>query len=497
MSVLQTVRATITAHGLLLPNDTTVVGVSGGTDSLCLLHLLHRLAGEYRIRLHVAHLDHGLRGTDSAKDAAFVASLCQAWYIPCTIERADVPSLAAARGLAIEEAARQARYSFMASLARDLGAHTVAVAHHADDQVETVLMHLLRGSGLAGLRGMRPLSWVDELRLNGQDTPAASPGVRIRLIRPLLRAWRTELETYANEHDLQPRFDLSNLDQTYFRNRLRHELIPYLETFNPSVRQVIARTSEVLAAEYEFLREQLERTWPAVVRLESAEAVTLERSKLADLPLALQRSVLREAVHRLRRSLRNISLVHIDDALQVVIHGQVGSSATLPGGLLLTVDYDEVVMASEDYVPIAPELPRLLAGPLPIAAPGETPLPSTDWTLVARLVPRRDLPDGWHANRQPFVAYLDAETLGSSLALRRRVGSDWFMPLGMAGHRQRLGDFLTNAKVPRRVRDMLPLLVSGSDIVWVVGWRIDARFAVRPETEQVLEVRMIRAGRNA
>ncbi|MHB1293430.1 MAG: tRNA lysidine(34) synthetase TilS [Anaerolineae bacterium] len=495
MSLLQTVRETIDAHALLLPEDIIVVGVSGGVDSLCLLHLLRELAGEYRVRLHVAHLDHGLRGETSAEDAAFVADLCRAWGVPCTLERADVPALAAARGLAIEEAARQARYGFLASLARRLGARTVAVAHHADDQVETVLMHLLRGSGLAGLRGMRPLSWVDELRLGDDEPPPALAAARIRLIRPLLRVRRADLESYAREHDLQPRFDLSNLDKTYFRNRLRHELIPYLETYNPNVREVVARTAEILAADYEYLRGQLEQVWPKVVRRESAEALALERAALLALPLALQRSVLREAVHRLRHSLRNINLVHIDDALQVVHRGQVGSSATLPGGLLLTVDYNEIVVAPEGYTPPPPDRPWTPTEPLSVAAPGETALPGGEWVLAARLLARRDLPAGWDANPQLYLAYLDADRLGKPLILRRRAAGDWFVPLGMGRHRQRLRDFLINAKVPRRERETLPLLVCGADIAWVAGWRIDERFAVHSATERVLEIRLRRAER--
>ncbi|NLD73921.1 MAG: tRNA lysidine(34) synthetase TilS, partial [Chloroflexi bacterium] len=167
----RTVRDTIDEHGLLLPEDSVVIGVSGGADSLALLHVLRRLAPEYRVTLHVGHLEHGIRGDESLEDARCVRAIAEAWGLPVTIARRDVPAIAQERGIAIEEAARQERYRFLGELARSVGGTTVAVAHHADDQVETVLMHLLRGAGLSGLRGMRPLSRLDALRLGDDEGP--------------------------------------------------------------------------------------------------------------------------------------------------------------------------------------------------------------------------------------------------------------------------------------------------------------------------------------
>jgi tRNA(Ile)-lysidine synthetase-like protein len=205
VELIAQVRQTVDDHHLLLAQDTVVLGVSGGPDSLCLLDVMRQLAPDYAVRLHVAHLNHGLRGEASDQDAAYVASLAQDWGLPYTIERADVAAQAQERRLSIEEAARQTRYRFLAAVARQVGGRSVAVAHHADDQVETVLMHFLRGSGLGGLRGMRPLSRVDELRLGDEPQPTASVS-GIRLLRPLLNVTRREIEEYCIAHDLHPRF---------------------------------------------------------------------------------------------------------------------------------------------------------------------------------------------------------------------------------------------------------------------------------------------------
>lgn len=484
-ALIRQVRATIEEYGLLIPGDCVILGVSGGPDSLCLLHALRELASAYRVTLHAAHLHHGIRGQEADDDARYVAELCAAWGVPCTVEQADVPALARASGLALEEAARQARYAFLARQARNLGGRSVAVAHHADDQVETVLMHLLRGAGLAGLRGMRPLLWLDELRLGDEDISRG----RVRLLRPLLYVTRAQIEEYCREHGLQPRFDRSNLDCTYFRNRLRHELIPLLETYNPNLREVLRHTAEAIAGDYDLLRAQLEATWPNVVRAESRDAIVYDLAALRALPPGLQRSVLREGIHRLRRALRNINWVHVDQALAIVRRGNAGMRATLPQGLMLTLGYAEATLASEGYrAPIGEERPRLAAERIAVPLEGRLQLPQSAWSVTTRIVPREALPADWERNPDRYVAYLDAERVRAPLALRTRREGDWFHPLGLSNRRQKLRNFFINSKIPQAERDSVPLLVCGEEIAWVVGWRLDARYAVTPDTRWVLVI---------
>ena len=490
MCLVRQVTDTIDRYALLQSGGMVVVGVSGGPDSLCLLHVLRRLAEPYGIALHVGHLNHMIRGADADEDASYVAALCCSWDVPCTVTRFDVPAFGKMHRLAIEEAARQARYRFLGSLARTLGSLSVAVGHNADDQVETVLMHFLRGSGLAGLRGMRPLSWVDALRLGETIDPAPVPQERLRLLRPLLDVSRRDIEDYCETQGLNPRFDRSNLDTTYFRNRLRHELVPILEAYNPSIRRVVCRTADVLSADHEVLRGVLCDTWPQVVLAESEDAIAFDRGRLRALPLALQRSVLREAIHRLRFSLRNINWVHIHSAVDLVRGGMVGSRATLPGGLSLTIGYDRVTLALGTYAPPEQDRPHIQS-PMDLRLLGISDLPGGSWQVEVSALERRELPEIWDENPDPNLAYIDRDAVGSELVVRPRRTGEWFMPLGL-GHRQKLSDFMINAKVPRRERANVPILVSGQSVVWVVGWRLDGRFAVKPETDSVLRVRFRR-----
>lgn len=510
--LLDRVQRLIEEEHLLSRGEALVVGVSGGPDSLCLLHLLCRLRDEYDLALHVAHLHHGQRGADADADAEFVRETAMGWGLPCTVERADVPAMAQQHGLAFEEAARRARYTFLSRVATAVSARTIAVGHNADDQAETVLMHFVRGSGLAGLRGMLPITPLTDYRLlNSQFSNFPIPN----LIRPLLEISRADIEAYCDFYGLAPRFDRSNLDTTYFRNWLRHEVLPLLSRHNPKIREVLRRSARVVADDYALLRSLLEDAWPQVVVEETSPLaspplsggtegghITFNLAAWRSLPTSLQRSTLREAIHRLRRSLRNINFVHVENALLVARDGATGDRATLPQGLMLTLGYDRFTIADADREEPLPDWPLLEPGaaPLPVAVPGVTSLPGSDWLLRAQILPRAELAADWEANPDPWRAYLDAAILDEGLALRTRRPGDRFQPLGMGGHTVKLGDFLTNQKVPRAARDRLPLLVSRGEqreqrvVLWVCGQRVDERARVGAERERVLVLWFVRQG---
>jgi tRNA(Ile)-lysidine synthase len=495
LALVARVRDAIERHRLAAPGDTVVVGVSGGPDSLCLLHVLSELSPELSLNLHVAHLNHQMRGKDADADAAFVAELASDWGLPATIESADVPALARIHKLALEEAARRARYAFLARVAGQIGARTIAVAHNADDQTETVIMHWLRGSGLAGLRGMLPATPMKDLKLEIGDwrlesTPPISNLQSLTLIRPLLSIPRADIEAYCARHNLEPRFDRSNLDTTYFRNRLRHELIPYLETYNVNIREVVRRLASVVGADYELLREQTEMTWRQVVRTETDHAVTFELADWRALPLAMRRSTLREAIHRLRHALRNINFVHVENAVEILADGETGAQATLPQGLMLTIGYATFTIADEDFR-VLPDLPLLLTErSVPVVLPGRTRLPESVWALEAKVSPRATVVDENLTAATGWEAQLDATSVGSSPVLRPRRPGDRFCPLGMGGQSKRVNEFMINEKIPASWRDHIPLLVNGDgQILWVCGWRPDERARVTEGTQRVVWLR--------
>jgi len=472
----QKARETITHHNLLPSGTTVVAGVSGGPDSLCLLHVLNRLREEGGLALHVAHLNHQLRGAEADADAGFVAALAEAWGLPATIERRDVAAHARARKIAAEEAAREVRYAFLADVATRVGADRVAVGHHADDQAETVLMHALRGAGLAGLRGMRPNS---RYPIRGSD---------LRLIRPLLEVTRAEIEAYCAAHDLHPRFDRSNLDTTMFRNRLRHEVIPYLETINPNIRRVLRHTAAGLADDYAFLRRAVNEAWDAVAR-ESEEAIVFDREAWRALHPSLQRGLIRKAVRRLRPDLKDINWVHVEPARRLTMEKPPGKQATLPAGLVLFHEREALVIA--ERLPL-PDAPLLQPGQsIPVAMPVSMTLPGGRWRFRAEIVARDALQAHPRTNANRWQAFLDAEAVVLPLHLRTRRPGDRFRPLGMEGRHMTLGEFFIAQKVPAHLRDRIPLLAGANGIIWVCGYRIDEGAKVTKTTKNVLWAQLL------
>jgi tRNA(Ile)-lysidine synthase len=480
MDLLDAVRGAILAHNMVEDGDTLVLGVSGGPDSLCLAHALLTLRGELGLTLHLAHLDHGIRGEESQADAAFVVELARQWGLPATVESGDVPHYARAQGLATEEAARRKRYLFLGGVAQETGARCVAVGHNADDQVETILMHLMRGSGLGGLRGML------FVQLLGAEPWWSGP--TLRLIRPLLDVPRREIEAYCQEQNLKPRFDRSNLDLTYHRNRIRHELIPHLESFNPRIREVLRRSAQVIADDYDYLRLQGLDTWSKLAG-ESEETVTFPLQPWSQLHPSLQRQLLREAIHRLRSSLRDITWTHVEQARRGLDRIESGGRITLPQGLSLFKGYD---CFSISEVPTRPDVPLLLRDPVPLAVPGVTRLPESGWAVRAEIVAREGAAQQALENTDPWQSYLDLEITGPDLCLRVRRPRDCFQPLGMGGKSKSLTAFMIDAKIPREIRDQLPLVVSPAQIVWVAGYRIDERARITGRTRQVLRSRFVK-----
>ncbi len=498
-SLLNQVERYARRYALWQPGEAIVVGVSGGPDSLCLLHVLHRLAPALHLRLHVAHLNHGLRGAEAEEDAQFVAAFAAGLGLPCTVGRADVRNLAAAAGLSLEEAARQARYRFLAETAQRVAARMIAVGHNADDQAETVLMHFVRGSGLAGLRGMLPKTLLGEYRLGEADSRSAEFSSPLWLIRPLLAIPRADIEAYCAAHDLTPRFDRSNEDTTFFRNRLRHELMPILQQYNPAIRDVLAHTAEVLAGDHQIVRAAVDSAWQQTVRSPTPGAavsgeIYLDLAAWRELPLGLQRAVLREAIHRLRASLRNINWVHVERAVWLCREGATGQRATLVAGLEVEIGYRTLRIGPEGSASDSAALPAeapLLSGSLPLAAPGETEL-TGGWRCTIIRVERAALPEGFVVSQDPWTACLDAAAVGWPLILRPRRAGDRFQPQGMAGHTMKLNEFMINVKLPRERRSGWPLLVSPTGIAWVGGLRVAEWAAVRDATHAVWIVRLRR-----
>jgi tRNA(Ile)-lysidine synthase len=453
----------IRRHCLLNENRTVVVAVSGGADSVCLLHLLSQYQAELGISLCVAHLNHGLRGDESDEDASYVAGLADSLGLDSIIGQRDVALYRRRKRCSLEEAAREVRYGFLADVARSVKANHIAIGHTRDDNVETILLHLLRGSGTNGLRGLQPMA---PMAAGKGKTP-------FTVIRPLLETTRGETQDYCRRFKLKPRTDSSNLSTVFLRNRIRLELIPLLREYNPAIDEAMLRLADIAAADTAFIEEQAAVIW-SIAADRKGKIIYLDREIVSGAPRAIQRQLFRMATTKLAGNLRDIEASHIEDMI-CFLDKPAGKEFTLPGGVQLSTEYGRLALSAS-----RPKVSPPLDGEYKIAVPGETTLPG--WRIATELVkePYEDPVD-------TFTAYFDLNKTGTDLTVRSRRHGDRFQPFGMDGSRK-LQDFMVDAKIPRLQRDDIPLLCSPRQILWVAGYRTDERVKVTDRTKKILKV---------
>ncbi len=484
------IRHVFTEHRVR--NGRLVAGVSGGVDSVCLLHLLTRLAPEFNLDLYVVHVHHHIRGADADADAAFVEEIARGLGLPVVVRHVDVPHRAREARASLEETARQWRYAILGREANALAARWIAVAHNADDQVETVLMHILRGAGLAGLRGMRPLTEYRALRLPLVPQPERPQGETLWLVRPLLYTLRQDINAWVEAQGLTYRFDRSNLDTTYFRNRLRHEIIPLLETVNPQVKQALFATAELAAADFDLLHPLAQAAWEKV-RLEEGEGwVRFHLQRWRSQPLALRRTILRDAVLYLRRELRDVGFLQVERARTFLENPktQAGSECTLPAGLVIRREYNTFLVMEQEGSTRAWHVPQV-ADPVPVPREGTYPL-GENWWAEVRILPREEVGDAWRTNPDRWTAYFDADKIDWPLVFRARRPGDRMEPLGMAGKHPLVSEIMINRKVPRWARAQWPLLEDAQGrLLWIVGVRQGEPGRITNTTRRIAIVRIL------
>ena len=479
-------------HGLIPSGQTVVVGVSGGPDSVCLVHILAKAQQALGTRLHIAHLNHQLRGLEADTDAEYVSDLASSLGIPATIDRQDVAAYRRRRKCSLEEAARELRRAFLARVAGEVDASRIALGHTRDDQVETVLMHILRGTGTAGLRGLAPYAPLayDRQRMSLR-VPISSGRSNLSVLRPLLDITREETTSYCQEHKLAPRFDSSNRSLSFFRNRLRLQLLPLLRQHSPGVDRALLRLADIAGEDNAFIAGQARDLWRELARQEN-DTISLDRKQMAGLPVALQRQLLRAAVLELAGDTRDIEATHIE-AARSLLNKPVGKRVSLPHGLLCQGGYDKLVIArlppiiagaaEQSQLPPSPFPP--LPGDFRLGVPGDTAV--AGWKVVASMVRDRGCPDKDGA----FSAHFDAQRTGTDLLVRRRRPGDRFQPLGM-NMPKKLQEFMIDARIPRSWRECIPIVCSPQQIIWVVGWRIDDRVKTTGASREILRLEFIR-----
>ena len=454
-----------------------IAGISGGPDSMCLLGILR----ETGYPVIVAHFNHKLR-SDADADANAVEQAAGRMNFASVIENGDVREFANKEKMSLEEAARIMRYRFLTNQARRFKAQAIVVGHTADDQVETVLMHFIRGAGLDGLKGMNYrtiLPMFDE---------------KIPVVRPLLDVWREETVVYCAAHGLRPRFDLSNDSLDFLRNRIRNLLIPTLESYNPRFRDAVWRTSHSLSSDYEILSHVLDDVWNVCVVQQTMDFVSIDSSALTKYSPGLQRHLIRRAIESIRPEGLDVNFATLERAIKFMNDSDSRPRMDLTGGLHLLREGMLIYLLTDiSDLPVErwPQMPDdndsiSLKIPGSIALSGGWKLNCERWSMASLAMEQA------HSNDDPYQVWLDARSISDALELRVRQGGDRFEPLGMNGHDVKISDFFINVKLPHRARDRWPMLCMGGKVVWVPGYRPAHPFRVTASTRQVLYFSMTR-----
>ncbi len=463
--------ATVARYGLLGEGDCILVGVSGGPDSVALLHLLAARAPVLKLRLAIAHLDHALR-PESGEDAEFVRRMGEGLGLEVYMDRSDLAGRKRQPHVSLEAAARQARYAFFEKTAVHCKFNKVALGHHADDNAETILLHLLRGSGRRGLGGIR------SIREGGY-------------IRPLIRAGRGEVEDYLRTRRLPFRIDATNADLAIMRNRIRHGLIPLLESdYRQGVRAVLSRSAEIYAEEEVWLDGLLSPVLERMMVAHTSEELVVALTELGKLPVAAQRRIVRMAVQRMEGKAEGLAFDHVEQILWLTRRAGGAGPLYLPQRLRVRTRQGQLVFYRSSAGRQPDEPPQGFEHFL--SECGFLTIPETGDRVTLSKVARTTAGDAKSDN--PWTAFLDAAVVRFPLTIRSWRPGDRFWPLG-AGGTQKLKKFFGDHKVPGPERFRLPLLVSGDRILWIPGHRIDQRARVRPAARCMLKAEVVLAKR--
>lgn len=445
MELKEKVRRT----GFIQSGDKIIAGVSGGPDSVCMLSILAELAKEMQFELIVVHINHMLRDV-ADEEEEYVKNLSLQLGVPFFSKKADVHSLSKEWKLSCEEAARKVRYDFFYEILGKTGANKIAVAHNANDHVETMLLNLIRGSGLDGLCGIQ--------RNNGE------------IIRPLLEISREEIEEYLKERKITARIDATNFEEVYTRNKIRNRLLPYLTELNPNILSTLYRTSEILNDVRCILREVTEKEYQ---QIKKATGI-LDKTRFLALSPELCREVLRLAIWEFHGNRKDISYENLQNAVRILENAQSGTVVELLKDLKIKVEYENICFLRE--------LELRKSYEYELKVPGITMIPETGKKITAEIV---------SVNQVENVAFsknkvvLDVAKTGKKLYVRNKRSGDFFYPTGMSG-KKTLKKFFSDLKISEKERNEWPILTTEKEVVWIIGKRLSRKFLKEESTKEVI-----------
>ncbi|MDO4522054.1 MAG: tRNA lysidine(34) synthetase TilS [Eubacteriales bacterium] len=483
----------IEEHGMIRENDRVIAGVSGGADSLCLLFLLCRYRKRIDFSIEAVHVEHGIRGAESLADADFVEECCKKWGIRLHVRHLNIPKIAKREKLSEEEAGRKLRYEIFAEIAGQSGKTKIAVAHHRDDQAETLLANIARGTGLSGAGGMRPV--------NGS------------IIRPLLCCRRMEIEEYLLSRQMEWRQDATNEETDYTRNYLRNCILPRMtQRVNAQTIEHMASLAEDLQRVQDFIRHQAKQILDTTLvqreegfGIGGGERITAGREnrelilnipKLRQQEQILQETIIQLCLERVGCGRKDITRRHIRGILDLTL-GQSGRRIMLPGGWRAKREFDRICIEQGCREMERKQLPKeeckepsahrqLQQTDVLLSVPGETTLPQKRGSLRLR---RFENP---HEIISPkmYTKWLNYDKISNDLHLRTRRAGDYLV-INREGGRKKLKDYFVEEKIPRELRDDILVIAQGSEILWVIGGRINEAYKVEEGTKEILEIQIM------
>jgi tRNA(Ile)-lysidine synthase len=477
VNILKKVYLTIEGYDLVRKGETVLCAVSGGPDSVAMLHAFRELneLQQMEWKLHVAHVNHGLRGKSSDEDEEFVRGMAEKLKVPCHSGRVDVEGFREKEGKSVEESARELRHGFLQELALKLGAQKIALAHNLDDQAETILHRILRGTGLRGLKGMAPIRVLSRKH-------------DLFVVRPLIEIERYEIEAFLRERGIPYRTDLSNFDTSLTRNKIRHKLFPMLESeFNPRVKMALVKLGQTSGSFYLLLREIANEVYENTKMISGEGEVCLSVEEFAKLPPAIQTLIIDRAVKTVLGRVPQLNFEHYLEIISLCGEHAYQKAIRLPRGLEARREGYILKIARPQA---APEPIRFVRRKLKI--PGRTVIRKLNLEIDAEVLEGKIVVlKDYFKNKDYTEEIIDYERLAGPLEVRLRKRGDSFVPLGSRGS-TKLKKFFIDNKVPKTVRDRVPIVTDEKRIIWVVGYRIGDEVKITDATRKVLKLKVKR-----
>ncbi len=461
--MLNKVRSYVLQHNMLSLGDRIVVGVSGGADSVCLFDVLIKLSKEYNLSLFVVHVNHGIREEEASIDQDFVEELCKKHNITYSCVKEDVPSIAKKEGLSEEEAGRNARYKAFNNSYIENKCTKIAVAHNKNDNAETFLFNLFRGSGITGLTGIPP--------------------VRDSIIRPLLCLEREEIELYLSKNHISYRIDSTNLTQEYSRNKIRNKILAYgKKEINNGIIEHISNSARMLKEIEEFILNNMENAFEKIV-YEGEEKYSINTNEFNKLDIVIKKELVREVIKRLTNSLKDIDSTHIKMII-ALSDKQVGKSIDLPYGIVAVKGYDNIVFR-KSYKDKEKDQKGEFE-PITLQVPGSISMPHSNKIIIAKL---KKYQKGMGIPKEGYTKWFDYDKIDNAVLLRTRQEGD-FIQINSQGSRKKLNSLFIDDKIPKENRDAVPLITDGSHVIWIIGGRISEKYKLTEDSKTILEISM-------